>query len=530
MAPTRRPRPAAARRRYDTRPTRVGVAVLAVLLATSMAALTGGDGAAADEVHLSIYNGEPASIEDLPYVVYVETATGTCTGSVIAPTWILTAAHCFEAADPAGVTVAIGGDSFSEGFDEVLQAARVVLHPDYGSTNTGDIALVELASATMAPAVALVPAGWGDPVGVTAIITGWGNLVTAPEPQATDVLMRALVPVVDDARCSEEYGSDYDPATYSCAGGQGRDVCSGDSGGPLVVTIQGVPTQLGLVAYGQTCGPDSSTIGAYTSVGAYRTWMATTMGTDPDPGPDPSPTGFPDVIAGTPHADSIARVAAARIAGGYTDGRFGPSDPVTRGQMATFLSRAMDLRDPGGQPFPDVPDDHPHAAGIRAVAAAEVAGGYRDRTYRPGERVTRGQMGTFLARALGLGDPGVRYFLDVLAADVHSPTIQAVAGQGVAGGYTDGTYRPGGPVTRAQMATFLDRAFLDGPRSQPPAAIPATLGALVDRCTGGSMADCDDLYRGSELGSLLEAYGDSCGYRQPAGSGVWCVEAFGAGG
>ena len=182
-----------------------------------------------------------------------------------------------------------------------------------------------------------------------------------------------------------------------------------------------------------------------------------------------------------------------------------------------------------GEVFDDVPDTHTHGAGMRAVAAAGVAGGFTDGTYRPAELVSRTQMATFLTRALGLPDPGARHFLDVTADNVHSPGIQAVAPKGVAGGFNDGRYVPAASVTRAQMATLLARAFLDAPRIQSPESISSAsteLGLLIDACTDGGMAACDDLYVESEPGSSLQAYAETCGYRQPAGTGRWSVDVF----
>jgi hypothetical protein len=166
------------------------------------------------------------------------------------------------------------------------------------------------------------------------------------------------------------------------------------------------------------------------------------------------PPVFSDV-AGSTHERSIYAVASRRIAAGYADGTYRPGQPVTRGQMATFLSRALDLP-PGPPVFTDVRGTT-HDLAIYSVANEQIAGGYADGTYRPGQPVTRGQMATFLARALDVpvGSPA---FSDV-AGSTHARSIYAIAGRGIAGGYPDGTYRPGQPVTRGQMATFLARAL-----------------------------------------------------------------------
>jgi hypothetical protein len=205
--------------------------------------------------------------------------------------------------------------------------------------------------------------------------------------------------------------------------------------------------QVGVVSWGHSCG---LTLTAYSRVANYRTWI------DGLAGPAPF-SGFTDV-AGDPHEAAILAVAGAGIAGGYPDGTYRPSATVTRGQMATFLMRALKLPAGPPAPFSDAAGSA-HAAGIDAVAAAGIAGGYPDGTYRPGAPVTRGQMATFLTRALQLPVSTVVPFSD-LEGNAHAPSIAAVAAAGIAGGYSDGTYRPEASVTRGQMATFLFRAVL----------------------------------------------------------------------
>jgi subtilisin family serine protease len=182
----------------------------------------------------------------------------------------------------------------------------------------------------------------------------------------------------------------------------------------------------------------------------------------PEPEPEPERTTAPATtgpvfsdVSGT-HAESIYKVAAAGIAEGYDDGTFRPNNGVTRAQMASFLTRALQLPLPDTVPFSDV--SGPHAAAIAAVADAGIAFGYSDGTYRPGETVTRAQMASFLARALGV-DPASGHGFSDIADSVHSDAIASVAEAGIAEGYSDGTYRPNQTVTRAQMASFLARAL-----------------------------------------------------------------------
>lgn len=70
--------------------------------------------------------------------------------------------------------------------------------------------------------------------------------------------------------------------------------------------------------------------------------------------------------------------------------------------MATFLQRALALADGSVAQFSDVSPNHPHATGIGAVAQANITSGCRSDRYCPADNVTRGQMATFLMRALYL--------------------------------------------------------------------------------------------------------------------------------
>jgi hypothetical protein len=161
-------------------------------------------------------------------------------------------------------------------------------------------------------------------------------------------------------------------------------------------------------------------------------------------------------ISGDPHEDAIIKIGGAGITTGYDDGTFRPRDSVTRGQMATFLQRTLDLQPVASQPFSDVRRT-PHAAGIGAVAGAGIATGHVDGTFRPSAYVTRGQMATFLQRAFDLPAAAVSRFPD--AGGTHASAIAAVTARGIADGYPDGTFRQNRAVTRGQMASFLTRAL-----------------------------------------------------------------------
>ena len=164
------------------------------------------------------------------------------------------------------------------------------------------------------------------------------------------------------------------------------------------------------------------------------------------------------------HADAIQAIRQYSITTGCGDGfYFCPDDVVTRAQMATFLRRALKLEEVEGDRFSDVSPGHTHSGSIYAIAEIGITTGCRDGSrFCPNDPTTRGAMAAFLARALDLepGKIGDVTFTDVPEAHWFAPEIYAIAEQGITIGCRDGFFCPEAPVTRAAMATFLARAFI----------------------------------------------------------------------
>ena len=157
-------------------------------------------------------------------------------------------------------------------------------------------------------------------------------------------------------------------------------------------------------------------------------------------------------------ADDIERIAFAGITDGCTPGRYCPAQPVTRGQMATFLSRAVD-RPPTDADFFDDDEASAHEPGINGLAQAGIARGCTADNFCPNAPVTRAQMAAFLARALDLPSVGIDAFTDD-DSDIHEAAINALAAVEVTSGCDAGQperFCPGDTVSRAQMAAFLVR-------------------------------------------------------------------------
>jgi hypothetical protein len=117
----------------------------------------------------------------------------------------------------------------------------------------------------------------------------------------------------------------------------------------------------------------------------------------------PTDVDYFDDDDGTTHEASINRVAEAGIMRGTGTRRFSPSRYLTRGQMATVLTRALELP-PADEDFFDDDDGTTHEAAINAIAAAGLTTGCGPRRFCPTKRVTRGQSAAFLYRGFAAPD------------------------------------------------------------------------------------------------------------------------------
>ncbi len=145
------------------------------------------------------------------------------------------------------------------------------------------------------------------------------------------------------------------------------------------------------------------------------------------------------------------------ITGGCGGGRFCPKGSVTRGQMASFIARAMNLGSPSRDYFTD-DNNSIHEFDINRLAEAGITGGCDTNKFCPGVAVKRGPMASFLSRALNLADTANDYFTDD-EGSIHEENINRVRRWEIAFGCGGTRYCPGSIVTREQMSAFLNRAF-----------------------------------------------------------------------
>ncbi len=167
-------------------------------------------------------------------------------------------------------------------------------------------------------------------------------------------------------------------------------------------------------------------------------------------------SGFSD-IGSSKFYDDIVWLVDEKITAGCSSTRFCPDGLVTRGQMASFVSRAMDLASTNRDYFVD-DNTNKHEANINRFARQEITAGCSESRFCPDGLVSRAQMATFLSRALDL-PVATRDWFDDDDGSSHEAAINRIAEAGITGGCGHRSYCPDGLVTRGQMSAFLHRAF-----------------------------------------------------------------------
>ncbi len=237
----------------------------------------------------AIVGGQEADEGEYPWMAAIYSGTPSsgqyCGGTLVAPTVVVTAAHCIDAVFgvyiidtlfgpifSSDVYVMLGSNTLDPSAGEEILVENAYVHPDYNGGGS-DIAILTLTEASQQQ-----PIAWATPAdaalfapGTMATVTGWG--LTSENGQGSNELLEVDVPIMSDAQC-ETYQS-IDDDVEMCAGYPegGKDSCQGDSGGPLIVPDgNGGFILAGVVSWGQGCAREESP-GVYAEVAAFADFI-----------------------------------------------------------------------------------------------------------------------------------------------------------------------------------------------------------------------------------------------------------------
>ena len=170
---------------------------------------------------------------------------------------------------------------------------------------------------------------------------------------------------------------------------------------------------------------------------------------------------FADVKSGSYCYDAVQWAVAKGITLGMSDGSFAPNAPCTRGQIVTFLWRAMGCPAPKStvNPFTDVKSGSYCYEAVLWAVEQGITKGTTATTFSPNAPCTRGQAVTFLCRAVGTEGTGDTGFADVGANSFCAGSVKWAVENGVTKGITATTFSPNETCTRGQIVTFLYRAM-----------------------------------------------------------------------
>ena len=166
---------------------------------------------------------------------------------------------------------------------------------------------------------------------------------------------------------------------------------------------------------------------------------------------------FKDVPPTKHFAQAVNELAERNIIGGYPDGTFKPSNSITRGQAAAIIAKMikLDTDNVKNPNFKDVSTANGYYKAIAAMAEKGIIGGYGDGRYGPNDPIKRGQMASILVKAFDLPRDGdiENPFKDV--ASSHTGNILIIYKLGITTGTTPSTFSPNSAITRGQAAKLI---------------------------------------------------------------------------
>ncbi|KAH8270501.1 hypothetical protein KR018_010904, partial [Drosophila ironensis] len=230
-----------------------------------------------------ITNGKNAAANQFPYQVGLSFSSSDgswwCGGSIIASTWVLTAAHCTSGA--SSVVIYYGATvRTSPQFTHTISSSDFIQHAKYLSlTVRNDISLIKTPALIFSASVnkialPAIASSYSTFVGQTAIASGWG-LTADTESSVTKNLQYADLTVISNDECRNTFSRVIVTSNVICvATTNAISTCQGDSGGPL--TVDG--TLIGITSFGSPDGCEVNAPAAFTRVTSYLDWIKENSG------------------------------------------------------------------------------------------------------------------------------------------------------------------------------------------------------------------------------------------------------------
>ena len=172
---------------------------------------------------------------------------------------------------------------------------------------------------------------------------------------------------------------------------------------------------------------------------------------------------FADVAQDAYYFEPVQWAVAAGVTNGMTDTTFAPEATCTRAQIVTFLWRANGSPASGGtNPFTDVPADAWYTDAVLWAVEKGITTGTSATTFSPDAGCTRGQVATFLWRSQGQPSVnGENIFTDIAPGAYYYDAVLWAVANGITNGMGEGLFAPDATCTRGQIVTFLYRAMAD---------------------------------------------------------------------
>ena len=169
---------------------------------------------------------------------------------------------------------------------------------------------------------------------------------------------------------------------------------------------------------------------------------------------------FYDVPNGAYFCEAVKWAVDKGITNGLSDTMFGPYESCTRAQIVTFLWRAAGSPEPkAASSFTDVPANAYYAKAVAWAVENGITNGMTATMFAPDATCTRGQSVTFLYRALKGTASGSANFTDVKSDAFYADAINWAVANNVTNGTSNTTFSPNADCTRAEIVTFLYRAY-----------------------------------------------------------------------